>query len=87
MYEFVCCKPFSEVSCCYCPCFSEKRPSLGSSFSAFQIPTQRDPGLRLRRRSGSEDQDEESKENVDNRAGCDLEKRRSHASNGDMDIP
>ncbi|XP_026223691.1 differentially expressed in FDCP 6 homolog [Anabas testudineus] len=65
----------------------EKRPSLGSSFSSFQIPTQRDPGLRLRRRSGSEDQDEESKENVDSRAGCDLEKRRSHASNGDMDIP
>uniref|UniRef100_UPI0037E7947A differentially expressed in FDCP 6 homolog isoform X1 n=1 Tax=Semicossyphus pulcher TaxID=241346 RepID=UPI0037E7947A len=65
----------------------EKRPSLGSSFSSFQIPTQRDPGLRLRRRSGSEDQDEESKENVDNRAGCDSEKRHSHASNGDMDIP
>uniref|UniRef100_A0A3P8TM36 DEF6 guanine nucleotide exchange factor a n=1 Tax=Amphiprion percula TaxID=161767 RepID=A0A3P8TM36_AMPPE len=65
----------------------EKRPSLGSSFSAFQIPTQRDPGLRLRRRSGSEDQDEESKENVDSRAGCDHEKRHSHASNGDMDIP
>ncbi|XP_075951368.1 differentially expressed in FDCP 6 homolog isoform X1 [Anarhichas minor] len=65
----------------------EKRPSLGSSFSSFQILTQRDPGLRLRRRSGSEDQDEESKENVDNRAGCDLEKRHSHASNGDMDIP
>ncbi|XP_035513243.1 differentially expressed in FDCP 6 homolog isoform X2 [Morone saxatilis] len=65
----------------------EKRPSLGSSYSSFQIPTQRDPGLRLRRRSGSEDQDEESKENVDNRAGCDLEKRHSHASNGDMDIP
>ncbi|XP_023283186.1 differentially expressed in FDCP 6 homolog isoform X1 [Seriola lalandi dorsalis] len=65
----------------------EKRPSLGSSFSSFQIPTQRDPGLRLRRRSGSEDQDEESKENVENRAGCDLEKRHSHASNGDMDIP
>ncbi|XP_058500064.1 differentially expressed in FDCP 6 homolog isoform X2 [Solea solea] len=65
----------------------EKRPSLGSSFSAFQIPTQRDPGLRLRRRSGSEDQNEESKENVENRAGCDLEKRHSHASNGDMDIP
>ncbi|XP_059189266.1 differentially expressed in FDCP 6 homolog isoform X2 [Centropristis striata] len=65
----------------------EKRPSLGSSFSSFQIPTQRDPGLRLRRRSGSEDQDEESKENVDTRAGCDLEKRHSHASNGDMDIP
>ncbi|XP_028266574.1 differentially expressed in FDCP 6 homolog [Parambassis ranga] len=65
----------------------EKRPSLGSSFSSFQIPTQRDPGLRLRRRSGSEDQDEESKENVDNRAASDLEKRHSHASNGDMDIP
>ncbi|XP_068454620.1 differentially expressed in FDCP 6 homolog [Clinocottus analis] len=65
----------------------EKRPSLGSSFSSFQIPTQRDPGLRLRRRSGSEDQNEESKENVDNSAGCDLEKRHSHASNGDMDIP
>ncbi|XP_032377208.1 differentially expressed in FDCP 6 homolog isoform X2 [Etheostoma spectabile] len=65
----------------------EKRPSLGSSFSSFQIPTQRDPGLRLRRRSGSEDQDEESKENVDTTAGCDLEKRHSHASNGDMDIP
>ncbi|XP_019944353.1 differentially expressed in FDCP 6 homolog isoform X2 [Paralichthys olivaceus] len=65
----------------------EKRPSLGSSFSAFQIPTQRDPGLRLRRRSDSEGQDEESKENVDNRAGCDLEKRHSHTSNGDMDIP
>ncbi|XP_069544997.1 differentially expressed in FDCP 6 homolog isoform X2 [Brachyistius frenatus] len=65
----------------------EKRPSLGSSFSSFQIPTQRDPALRLRGRSGSEDQDEESKENVENRAGCDLEKRHSHASNGDMDIP
>ncbi|XP_053279890.1 differentially expressed in FDCP 6 homolog isoform X1 [Pleuronectes platessa] len=65
----------------------EKRPSLGSSFSAFQIPTQRDPGLRLRKRSDSENQDEESKENVHDRAGCDLEKRHSHASNGDMDIP
>ncbi|KAI4823544.1 hypothetical protein KUCAC02_012126 [Chaenocephalus aceratus] len=65
----------------------EKRPSLGSSFASFQIPTQRDPGLRIRRKSGSEDQDEESKENVDNTAGCDLEKRHSHASNGDMDIP
>ncbi|XP_041655508.1 differentially expressed in FDCP 6 homolog isoform X1 [Cheilinus undulatus] len=65
----------------------EKRPSLGSSFSSFQIPTQRDPGLRLWRRSGSEEKDEESKENVDNRAGCDSEKRHSHASNGEMDIP
>ncbi|XP_010782697.1 differentially expressed in FDCP 6 homolog isoform X1 [Notothenia coriiceps] len=65
----------------------EKRPSLGSSFASFQIPTQRDPGLRIRRKSGSEDQDEESKENVDNSVECDLEKRHSHASNGDMDIP
>ncbi|XP_034550700.1 differentially expressed in FDCP 6 homolog isoform X2 [Notolabrus celidotus] len=65
----------------------EKRPSLGSSFSSIQIPSQRDPGLRLRRRSGSGDQDEESKENVDTRTGCDSEKRHSHASNGDMDIP
>lgn len=64
----------------------EKRPSLGSSFSTFQIPTQRDPGLRLRR-SGSETQDEESKENVQTRDECDLEKRHSHTSNGDMDIP
>ncbi|KAM9350498.1 differentially expressed in FDCP 6 homolog [Symphorus nematophorus] len=60
----------------------EKRPSLGSSFSSFQVPTQRDPGLRLRKRSESDD---ESKENVDSRAGS--EKRHSHASNGDMDIP
>ncbi|KAF7654271.1 hypothetical protein LDENG_00071650 [Lucifuga dentata] len=64
----------------------EKRPSLGSAFPTFQIPSQRDPGLRLRR-SGSEEQNEESKENVNNRAGSELEKRRSHASNGDMDIP
>ncbi|XP_029912701.1 differentially expressed in FDCP 6 homolog isoform X2 [Myripristis murdjan] len=61
----------------------EKRPSLGSSFSSFQIPTQRDPGLRLRMKS--EEKDDESKENVDSSAGC--EKRLSHASNGDMDIP
>lgn len=46
---------------------------------------QRDPGLRLRRRS--DDQDEESKENVNSRAGGDLEKRHSNASKGDMDIP
>uniref|UniRef100_A0A3Q3WBJ8 PH domain-containing protein n=1 Tax=Mola mola TaxID=94237 RepID=A0A3Q3WBJ8_MOLML len=63
----------------------EKRPSLGSSFSSFQVPTQKDPGLRLRKRSESDD--EGSKENVANRAGCDLDKRHSHASNGDMDIP
>ncbi|KAM6925139.1 differentially expressed in FDCP 6 homolog [Xenentodon cancila] len=65
----------------------EKRPSLGSSFGSFQIPTQRDPGLRLRGRSGSENQDEESKENVDSRAGGDMEKLHTHATNGDMDIP
>uniref|UniRef100_A0A3P9H2C2 DEF6 guanine nucleotide exchange factor a n=2 Tax=Oryzias TaxID=8089 RepID=A0A3P9H2C2_ORYLA len=65
----------------------EKRPSLGSSYSSFQIPTQRDPGLRLRRRSDSENQDEERKENVEKRAGNDLEKRHSHCSNGDMNIP
>uniref|UniRef100_A0A1A7X2N8 Differentially expressed in FDCP 6a homolog n=1 Tax=Iconisemion striatum TaxID=60296 RepID=A0A1A7X2N8_9TELE len=67
----------------------EKRPSLGSSYSSFQIPTQRDPGLRLRKKSESEEQqrNEESKENVNNRTGSDLEKRHSHASNGDMDIP
>ncbi|KAM9344291.1 differentially expressed in FDCP 6 homolog [Pholidichthys leucotaenia] len=65
----------------------EKRPSLGNSFSSFQIPSQRDPGLRLRRRSGSEGHNEESKENVDSSAGNDKEKRHSHTSNGDMDIP
>ncbi|CAN9516165.1 unnamed protein product [Ophioblennius macclurei] len=65
----------------------EKRPSLVGSFPTFQIPTQRDPGLRLRRRSGSEDQYEDSKENVESRDERDSEKRHSHASNGDMDIP
>ncbi|XP_075882506.1 differentially expressed in FDCP 6 homolog isoform X2 [Nelusetta ayraudi] len=65
----------------------EKRPSLGGSFSSFQVPTQRDPGLRLRKRSESEDRDEESKENVGSRAGGDSEKRQSSNSNGDMDIP
>lgn len=79
---------FPKVICIFfLVSFLEKRPSLGSSFSSFQIPSQRDPGLRLRRRSGSEDQDEESKENVEERAGNDLEKRHSHASNGDMNIP
>ncbi|XP_072306142.1 differentially expressed in FDCP 6 homolog isoform X1 [Eucyclogobius newberryi] len=63
----------------------EKRPSLGSSFSSFHIPSQRDPGLHLRRRSGSEEKNDEGKENVEN--SCDLEKRHSHTSNGDMDIP
>ncbi|KAK6303187.1 differentially expressed in FDCP 6 homolog [Coregonus clupeaformis] len=73
----------------------EKRPSGGGSFSSFQIPSQRDPGLRLRQKS--EEQDEESKENVDNSSsagsGCEggrgeiIERRLSQASNGDMDIP
>uniref|UniRef100_A0A8C8M706 PH domain-containing protein n=1 Tax=Oncorhynchus tshawytscha TaxID=74940 RepID=A0A8C8M706_ONCTS len=70
----------------------EKRPSGGGSFSSFQIPSQRDPGLRLRQRS--EEPDEESKENVDNSSsagsGCEgerKERRLSQASNGDMDIP
>ncbi|KAK0132450.1 Differentially expressed in FDCP 6 [Merluccius polli] len=63
----------------------EKRPSLGSSFSSFQMPSQRDPGLRLRVRADSKDK--ESKENLDNGAGCEDEKRFSQASNGDMDIP
>ncbi|XP_046895605.1 differentially expressed in FDCP 6 homolog isoform X1 [Hypomesus transpacificus] len=58
----------------------EKRPSGGGSFSSFQIPTQRDPGLRLRQRS-----DDESKENVDSSAACDGERRLSQASNGDME--
>lgn len=79
------------ASCCCCKgllfcdfCSSEKRPSLGSSFSTFQVPSQRDPGLRLIRRA---EQDEESKENMDSRAGNEFEKRHSNASNGDMDIP
>ncbi|XP_053706438.1 differentially expressed in FDCP 6 homolog isoform X3 [Synchiropus splendidus] len=61
----------------------EKRPSVGSSFSSFQIPTQRDPGLRLRRRSDSEERDDESKENIDSRE----EKPHSGPANGDVDIP
>ncbi|KAL1020741.1 hypothetical protein UPYG_G00004060 [Umbra pygmaea] len=69
----------------------EKRSSGGGSFSSFQIPSQRDPGLRVRQRS--EGPDEESKENVDTScegSGCDGERgerRLSQASNGDMDIP
>ncbi|XP_041701376.1 differentially expressed in FDCP 6 homolog isoform X2 [Coregonus clupeaformis] len=64
----------------------EKRSS-GGSFSSFQMPSQRDPGLRLRQRS--EAQDEESKENVDSSgagSGCGGERRLSQASNGGMDI-
>ncbi|KAJ8265874.1 hypothetical protein COCON_G00149730 [Conger conger] len=64
----------------------EKRPSGGpSAFSSFRIPGQRDPGLRLRQRS--EDRDEESKENVQGGAAAGAERRLSHTSNGDMEIP
>ncbi|CAL8277543.1 unnamed protein product [Boreogadus saida] len=63
----------------------EKRPSLGSSYSSFPMPCQRDPGLRLRPRA--EGKDEESKENLDNGAGCGDEKLLSQASNGEIDIP
>nr|XP_057939394.1 differentially expressed in FDCP 6 homolog isoform X3 [Doryrhamphus excisus] len=65
----------------------EKRPLLGGSLSSFQIPTQRDPGLRLRPISSAEDGDKECKENVDGRAEGDLERRNSHTSNGNMDMP
>ncbi|XP_066559407.1 differentially expressed in FDCP 6 homolog isoform X1 [Amia ocellicauda] len=58
----------------------EKRPTIGSGFSSFRVPTQKDPGLKLRQRS--EEKDEESKENVDSSA---LAKRLSHASDSDMD--
>ncbi|KAG9334509.1 hypothetical protein JZ751_007592 [Albula glossodonta] len=64
----------------------EKRPSaVGSPFSSFRIPTQRDPGLRLRQRS--DEHDDESKENVDSSGAGDTERRLSQASNGDMEIP
>ncbi|KAG7283848.1 hypothetical protein CRUP_034035 [Coryphaenoides rupestris] len=63
----------------------EKRPSLGSSFLPFQIPSQRDLGLRLRMSVDRKDRD--IKENLDNGATCGDEKRLWQASNGDMDIP
>ncbi|XP_036389373.1 differentially expressed in FDCP 6 homolog [Megalops cyprinoides] len=62
----------------------EKRPSLGgSSFSSFRIPSQRDPGLRLRQTSESE----ESKENMETCSSGEADKRLSQKSNGEMDIP
>jgi len=75
------------VNCFSFPLYlpSEKRPSLGSSFLPFQIPSQRDLGLRLRTHADRKDKD--SKENLDNGATCGEEKRRCQASNGDMDIP
>ncbi|KAG5282158.1 hypothetical protein AALO_G00052850 [Alosa alosa] len=65
----------------------EKRPSIGSSFSSFKIPSQKDPGLRLRVKS--EEPDEESKENVDRSSGLEEERRLSQSFNGSMsmDIP
>ncbi|KAJ8370201.1 hypothetical protein SKAU_G00102290 [Synaphobranchus kaupii] len=64
----------------------EKRSSGGASyFSNFRIPAQRDPGLRPRQQS--EEQDEESKENVQSGVGAESERRLSQASNGDMEIP
>lgn len=61
------------------PC-AEKKPS-GGSFSGFRIPSQKDPGLRMKQKT--DDQNEESKENVEN-IGCDGDRRLSH---GDMEIP
>ncbi|XP_055024397.1 differentially expressed in FDCP 6 homolog [Misgurnus anguillicaudatus] len=64
----------------------EKRQSGGGSFSSsFRIPSQKDPGLRLKQKS--EDQNEESKENVENISGCETDKRLSQNSNGNMEIP
>ncbi|XP_061656300.1 differentially expressed in FDCP 6 homolog isoform X2 [Phyllopteryx taeniolatus] len=67
----------------------DKRPLLGSSLSSFQIPSQRDPGLHLRRISGSEDRNEECKENVTDGRSCDadLERCNSYTSNGDPNFP
>ncbi|XP_063064430.1 differentially expressed in FDCP 6 homolog [Engraulis encrasicolus] len=70
----------------------EKRPSGGGSFSSFKIPSQKDPGLKLRVKSEQQQQqeDEESKENV-HRSSPTLEedRRLSQSLNGnmDMDIP
>ncbi|XP_049610627.1 differentially expressed in FDCP 6 homolog [Syngnathus scovelli] len=61
----------------------DKRPLLRSALPSFQIPSQRDPGLNLRRISVSDDQckeNEECIENVDDGRRCDaeLERRKSH---------
>uniref|UniRef100_A0A671KKC1 DEF6 guanine nucleotide exchange factor a n=1 Tax=Sinocyclocheilus anshuiensis TaxID=1608454 RepID=A0A671KKC1_9TELE len=61
----------------------EKRPSGSGSFSSFRIPSQKDPGLRMRQKS--DEQDEESKENMESRGGCESDRRLS--TNGDMEIP
>ncbi len=59
----------------------EKRSSGGGSFSSFRVPSQKDQGLCLRQKS--DEQDEESKENMESR-GCESDKRLS--TNGDMEI-
>ncbi|XP_077456476.1 differentially expressed in FDCP 6 homolog [Stigmatopora argus] len=62
----------------------DKRPLSRSSMPSFQIPTQRDPGLHLKRISGSEEENEECKENLDDDHGRDTD---SHTSNGDLNFP
>ncbi len=67
---------------CLCLCrYLEKRSSGGGSFSSFRVPSQKDQGLCLRQKS--DEQDEESKENMESR-GCESDKRLS--TNGDMEI-
>ncbi|XP_029101855.1 differentially expressed in FDCP 6 homolog [Scleropages formosus] len=61
----------------------EKRPSVGGFNASFRIPSQRDPGLRLRQNSENEEQPAEKKENVEK---SESDKRLSQASNGDMDM-
>ncbi|XP_019737105.1 differentially expressed in FDCP 6 homolog [Hippocampus comes] len=67
----------------------DKRPVSRSSLPSFQIPSQRDPGLNLRRKSGSEDRNEHLIENVGagRRSDADLERHNSHTSNGDQNFP
>jgi len=74
----------NQLTLCNFPVYSvEKRSSGGGSFSSFRIPSQKDPGLRLKQKP--DDQDEEGKENMETRGGCESDKRLS--TNGDMDIP
>ncbi|KAL4645857.1 hypothetical protein GN956_G9657 [Arapaima gigas] len=61
----------------------EKRPSMGGFNSSFRIPSQRDPGLRLRQKSEEDEQLLERKEGMQT---SESEKRLSQASNGDMDM-
>ncbi|XP_077589084.1 differentially expressed in FDCP 6 homolog [Stigmatopora nigra] len=61
----------------------DKRPLSRSSMPSFQIPTQRDPGLHLKRISGSGEENEECKENLDDGHGRNTD---SHTSNGDLNF-